>query len=313
MTQIVRVLEYVLEYQCLEPPRAGRIMNVNILKEMDLKRRTRAGILNVKVLRAIDIRRRNPFAACNPYVILRLSHSNLPPTNKTTVKHKKTYPVWNEEFSLYVENFDIQTLHFSVKSEQSVEKHDHLGVTTLKLKDLNPEYPKTHKLLVITKTNAFRVCHLEVETVYKPYTYDQILSDNESILSVLPKAPVGTPEGGGMLVVMIHEAKHLYTNDHCNPFVTLLFRGELKKTQTMKGNRYPEWREEFTYMLEQPPEDETLRLEVINAPSGFFDHREDSWGYIDIHLLDVVNERRIINTYKLKWGAQLDVELQWRT
>nr|XP_043625101.1 probable serine/threonine-protein kinase PBL19 isoform X2 [Erigeron canadensis] len=264
MTQIVRVLEIALEYQCLEPNRAGRILNVNLLKEMNLKRRRRAGILNVKVLRAINVRRRNPFAACNPYVILRLSHTNLPPTNKTTVKRKRRYPVWNEEFSLYVENFDIQSLHISVKSAQSVEKHDYLGTTHLKLKDVTPEYPKTHNLLVITNFNNFHVCHLEVETVYKPFTSDRILADDEGVSTVMPKAPVGTPEGGGLLVVIIHEAKHLHTNDHCNPFVTLLFRDELKKTQTMKGNRYPEWREEFTYMLEQPPEDETLRLKVIS-------------------------------------------------
>ncbi|KAI3744554.1 hypothetical protein L1987_57637 [Smallanthus sonchifolius] len=118
MSDIVRALETALQYQCLKPPRAGSILQVNVLTAMEVKRR-RAGILNVKVLEALNVRRSNPFAACNPYVILGLTHTNLPSMNKTTVKHKKSFPVWNEEFSMHVENIDVQSLLITVKSAQS--------------------------------------------------------------------------------------------------------------------------------------------------------------------------------------------------
>lgn len=92
---------------------------IDILSAMDLKRRRR-GILNVKIVQGINVRRSNPFATCNPFVTLRLSHTDLQSTNKTTVKHKKSNPVWKENFVLNVENIDVQSLLFTVESQQSV-------------------------------------------------------------------------------------------------------------------------------------------------------------------------------------------------
>ncbi|GKC35084.1 hypothetical protein Tco_1047468 [Tanacetum coccineum] len=46
----------------------------------------------------------------------------------------------------------------------------------------------------------------------------------------LPKAPIGTPRGGGLLVVIIHQAFPLKKKHHNNPYAALLFRGELRKT-----------------------------------------------------------------------------------
>lgn len=109
--------------QCLKPHVAGSMPKViNVLTAMELKRRRR-GILNVKIVEGINVRRINPFAACNPFVTFRLSHNDLQSTNQTKVKYKNRNPVWNEEFSLYVENIDVQYLLFTVKSAQSVCLH----------------------------------------------------------------------------------------------------------------------------------------------------------------------------------------------
>ncbi|KAD4983175.1 hypothetical protein E3N88_19846 [Mikania micrantha] len=226
--------------KCLNP-RGGSIPQVNVLREMELKRR-RTGILNVKVIEGIGVRRMNPFAACNPYVILRLSHTDLQSMNKTTVKLKKRrYPLWNEEFSFNVENVDVQTLFITVMSAQSVcqivflcfsnyqDKHDYLGRTEIELKRLGPEIPETHNMPVRTKRNGFNVCKLKLETVYKPLAYGQP-AVNE-YLNAMQKHALQNPDGRGLLVVIIHEARYLTVLNTCSAYVSLLFNGELRKTK----------------------------------------------------------------------------------
>ncbi|KAL8269046.1 hypothetical protein R6Q59_002844 [Mikania micrantha] len=214
---------------CLNP-RGGSIPQVNVLREMELKRR-RSGILNVKVIEGIDVRRMNPFAACNPYVILRLSHTDLQSMNKTTVKLKKRrYPLWNEEFSFNVENIDVQSLLVTVMSAQSADKHDYLGRSAIELKNLIPENPKTHKTWVSTKHKNFLVCQLKLEIIYKPLAYSQPVVNE--YLNAMKNVALQNPNGRGSLVVIIHEARHLEPWDPtCNAYVSLLFNGELRKTK----------------------------------------------------------------------------------
>ncbi|KAD4983174.1 hypothetical protein E3N88_19845 [Mikania micrantha] len=316
LTEVAR-LPTICDPVCSVPntcrnPRGGSIPQVNVLREMELKRR-RTGILNVKVIEGIDVGRMNPFAACNPYVILRLSHTGLQSINKTTVKHKnRRHPLWNEEFSFNVENIDVQTLLITVMSNQSVDKHDYLGRSAIELQNLIPEIPKTHNILVKTKHHGYHVCELELETVYKPLAYGQPVVNE--YLSAMQKAALQNPNGRGLFVVIIHEARYLngWKSANWDAYVSLLFNGELRKTKTITNDPYPEWNEEFTFMLDRPPrDDDKLRLEVMNTPWRF--HKEESIGCFDIGLVHVVDDKRIIYTFKLKFGGQLDVELQWRT
>ncbi|KAL8269048.1 hypothetical protein R6Q59_002846 [Mikania micrantha] len=301
MSDVLNALVTAFKYQCLNP-RGGSIPQVNVLREMELKRR-RTGILNVKVIEGIGVRRMNPFAACNPYVILRLSHTDLQSMNKTTVKLKKRrYPLWNEEFSFNVENVDVQTLFITVMSAQSADKHDYLGRTEIELKRLGPEIPETHNMPVRTKRNGFNVCKLKLETVYKPLAYGQP-AVNE-YLNAMQKHALQNPDGRGLLVVIIHEARYLTVLNTCSAYVSLLFNGELRKTKTIMDNPFPEWKEEFIFMLDRPPTNDKLRLEVMNTL--------ESMGYVDIGLARVVDDKRIMYTCKLKFGL-LHVELQWRT
>ncbi|KAK1425818.1 hypothetical protein QVD17_21179 [Tagetes erecta] len=311
MSDVVTALTTAFQYQCLKPPRTGSIPKViNVLTAMELKRR-RSGILSVKIVEGIYVRRINPFAACNPFVTLKLSHTDLQSVHKTTVKHKESYPKWNEEFSLKVENIDVQSLHITVMSEQSVNKYDYLGRSSMESKEVSPDNPKTHNISVRTKHNGFLVCKLKLETVYKPLAYNQSLVNE--YLSAMQKAAVETRDGPGLLVIIIHEARYLEKRElSCNPYVSVSFRDELRKTKTIMNDHYPEWKEKFTFTLDRPPRDDKLRLEVISTPWSRFLDKEESMGCVDIDLAHVVDEERIIDTYKLKGLGMLEVELQWR-
>ena len=69
-----------------------------------------------------------------------------------------------------------------------------------------------------------------VEVLYKPFKDDEKPVDVQDS-NELQKAPEGTPTGGGLLVVIIHEAQDVEGKHHTNPYVRLLFRGEEKKTK----------------------------------------------------------------------------------
>ena len=47
----------------------------------------------------------------------------------------------------------------------------------------------------------------------------------------MQKAPETTPDAGGVLVVIVHEAQDVEGKHHTNPYVRILFRGEDKKTK----------------------------------------------------------------------------------
>ncbi|KAJ6739249.1 CALCIUM-DEPENDENT LIPID-BINDING (CALB DOMAIN) FAMILY PROTEIN-RELATED, partial [Salix koriyanagi] len=106
---------------------------------------------------------------------------------------------------------------------------------------------------------------LMVELTYKPFKEDDVnTSINEQVEQM---APEGTPAGGGLLVVIVHEAQDVEGKFHTNPYARLLFRGEEKKTKHVKKNRDPRWEEEFQYTLDKPPSNEKLHVEVSSTSS----------------------------------------------
>nr|XP_043625745.1 synaptotagmin-1-like [Erigeron canadensis] len=268
------------------------------------------GILNVKVLKGLEL------YIENPYVILKLRNLRdqlIPSMKKTAIRYgyKKRDPYWNEEFTLYVEYPD-QPL------EIWVEIHEQVGrIKDLIFSNITSGSPQTRKIrLFNVKDGRHGGSYLQgkimVEIMYIPCSYYTAFED----ICPLQKAPTGTPKGGGLLLVIIHEAIDLQSSYHSNPYASLLFRGELRKTVPIKKTSYPKWQEEFTFVLEQPPTEEKLHLEVISTPwMGIIYRKEESMGYIDVKAVDAVKERRIINRYRLqnvKHGS-LMVELQWRS
>lgn len=296
-----------------------RTLDVQILDIANAMKRP-VGILTVKVLRAMKLKKKDLLGASDPYVKLRLTEDKLP-SKKTTVKHKNLNPEWNEEFNLVVRVPGVQALELSVYDWEQVGKHDKMGMNVVPLKELPPDEPKTMTLDLLKSLdpndsqNDKGRGQLEVELTYKPFKEEDMVKESDD-LGTMEKAPEGTPPGGGLLVVIVHEAQDLEGKHHTNPLVRILFRGEERKTKPIKKSRDPRWQEEFQFMLEEPPINDKLHVEVISTSKriGLL-HPKESLGYIVVNLADVVTNKRINEKYHLidSKNGQIQIELQWRT
>lgn len=111
-----------------------------------------------------------------------------------------------------------------------------MGMNVVPLKDLPPDEPKVLTLDLLKNMDLNDVQNeksrgqLVVELTYKPFKEDEVpqgLDEGQAV----QKAPEGTPAGGGVLVVIIHEAQDVEGKHHTNPHVRVLFRGEEKRTK----------------------------------------------------------------------------------
>lgn len=116
-----------------------------------------------------------------------------------------------------------------------------MGMNVIPLKDITPEEPREMTLDLLknmdpndTRNEKSRG-QVVVEVLYKPFKGDEIPPDMDGPNSV-QKAPEGTPEGGGLLVVILHEAQDVEGKYHTNPSARILFRGEEKKTKVCPFN-----------------------------------------------------------------------------
>ncbi|XP_038707071.1 synaptotagmin-1-like [Tripterygium wilfordii] len=294
-----------LEVQVLDPAKA-------------LKRPV--GILHVKVLRAMKLTKKDLLGASDPYVKVKLTEDKLP-SKKTTVRHKNLNPEWNEEFNLVVKDPQSQVLELNVYDWEKVGKHEKMGMNKVSLKDLPPNEPKVITLDLLKTMevndpqNNKNRGQLVVELTYKPFKEEGLPQGFEDSQSV-QNAPDGTPTGGGLLVVIVHEAQDLEGKHHTNPYVRILFKGEERKTKHVRKNRDPRWEEEFAFMLEEPPTNHKMHVEALSSSSriGLL-HPKECLGYVDISLADVVTNKRINEKYHLidSKNGRIQIELQWRT
>lgn len=278
------------------------------------------GILHVKVVRAMKLKKKDLMGASDPYVKMKLSEDKLP-SKKTTVKHKNLNPEWNEEFNMVVKDPESQALEVIVYDWEQVGKHDKMGMNVIPLKELTPDEPKVLTLDLLKNMDPNDVQNeksrgqIVLEALYKPFKDTEIPKDLEDP-NAIEKAPEGTPAGGGLLVIIVHEAQEVEGKHHTNPYVRLLFRGEERKTKYVKKNRDPRWEEEFTFMLEEPPTNDRIHVEVVSTSSrmGLL-HPKETLGYVDINLSDVVSNKRINEKYHLidSKNGKIQIELQWRT
>ncbi|XP_004500733.1 synaptotagmin-2-like isoform X2 [Cicer arietinum] len=276
------------------------------------------GILNVKVIKAMKLKKKDLLGASDPYVKLKLTGDNLP-SKKTTVKHKNLNPEWNEEFSLVVKDPESQALDIHVYDWEQVGKHDKMGMNVIQLKELTPEEPKVLTLELLknmdpndTQNDKSRG-QIVVELTYKPFKEEDMDKGYDETQS-LQKPPEGTPPGGGLLVIIVHEAQDIEGKYHTNPHVRIIFRGEEKKTKSIKKNRDPRWEEEFQFMVEEPPTNDKLHVEVFSTSSRNLLRQKESLGYADISLTDVVSNKRINEKYHLidSKNGRIQIEMQWR-
>ncbi|ONK80535.1 uncharacterized protein A4U43_C01F18910 [Asparagus officinalis] len=239
------------------------------------------GILLVKVINAHKLKKKDLMGKSDPYVKLKLTEDKLP-SKKTTVKKGNLSPEWNEEFKFVVKDPESQALEVNVFDWEQVGKHDKMGMNVVPLRDLTPDEPRTMTLNLLKNMdpndtqNEKSRGQVVMELTYKPFKEEEIAAgiSEDTKDDILEKAPEGTPSGGGLLVVIVHEAQDLEGKHHTNPYVKILFRGEHKKTKHIKKNRDPRWEDEFQFVCEEPPVNEKMHIEVLSkAPSIGIHHK----------------------------------------
>nr|XP_011459105.1 PREDICTED: synaptotagmin-2 isoform X2 [Fragaria vesca subsp. vesca] len=216
-----------------------KYLEVTIM-DPNLAMRKPVGVLTVKVLKATKLKKKDLLGGADPYVKLKLTEDKLP-SKKTTVKHKTLSPEWNEEFHMAIRDPGTQALEIMVYDWEKVGRHDKMGMNVVPLSELTPDESKVMTLDILKNMdpndaqNEKLRGQLVVELLYKPFKEDEMPEDKEDSKEV-QKAPEGTPEGGGMLVVIVHEAEDLEGKHHTNPHVRLLFKGEERRTKQVSNH-----------------------------------------------------------------------------
>ncbi|GMN51059.1 hypothetical protein TIFTF001_020213 [Ficus carica] len=303
-----------------------RALEIPVLDASTLTTKKPVGILHVNVVRAVKLLKKDLLGASDPYVKLSLTGESLP-AKKTTIKKKTLNPEWNESFKLVVKDPQSQVLRLQVFDWDKVGGHDRLGVQLIPLKQLTPYETKEFTLSLLKDTNISdsqekkKRGQIEVELTFVPFkenslkyigpsdAYGRKESCNDEALDD------GALRGAGLLSVLVEGAEEVEGQSHNNPYALVLYRGERKKTKIIKRTRHPLWNEEFQFMLEEPPSDEKIHVEVFSKRSGISFLSKESLGHVEINLGDVVNNGRINEKYHLinSKNGTIHVEIRWTT
>lgn len=304
-----------------------RALEIPVLDASTLTTKKPVGILHVNVVRAVKLLKKDILGASDPYVKLSLTGESLP-AKKTTVKKKTLNPEWNENFKLVVKDPQSQVLRLQVFDWDKVGGHDRLGVQLIPLKLLTPYETKEFTLSLLKDTNISdsqkkkkKRGQIEVELTFVPFkenslkyigpsdAYGRKESSNDEALDD------GALSGAGLLSVLVQGAEEVEGQSHNNPYALVLYRGERKKTKMIKRTRNPLWNEEFQFMLEEPPSDEKIHVEVFSKRSSISFLSKESLGHVEINLGDVVTNGRINEKYHLinSKNGMIHVEIRWTT
>lgn len=280
----------------------------------------------MNVIRATKLLKMDVIGASDPYVKLRLSGEKLP-AKRTSIKRKNLNPEWNEKFKLIVKDPETQALELQVYDWDKVGSHDKLGMQIVQLKELTPHEPKKFILNLLKNTNMNDHHNkkprgkLELELTFDPFKLESesfkgsdSLSRKESIVDRTIEDEESS-EPGVLLVTVIAAEDLEVVKHHTNAYAQILFRGDRRKSTTIKKNRNPRWNEDFEFMVEEPPLNEKLRVEVFSKRKSFGFTRKESLGFVDITLADVVNNGRINEKYHLinSKNGIIQVKVEWQT
>lgn len=299
------------------------VLEIPILDSSILATKKPVGILNVKVVQALKLLKMDLLGTSDPYVKLSLSGGGLS-AKKTSIKMSNLNPVWNEKFKLIVNDPKSQVLQLQVYDWDKVGGHDRLGMQMVPLKLLTPYETKEFVLDLIKNTdindphNKKPRGKLVVELMFTPFREESIKyleNSNSDVKSERRSngAPENqTPGGAGVLSVTVQGAHDVEGEKHNNPYAVIHFRGERKKTKMIKKTREPSWNEEFSFMLEEPPIQEKIHIEVMSKRT-VFGFLKESLGHVEINLADVVNNGRINEKYSLinSKNGRIHVEMIW--
>ena len=114
-----------------------------------------------------------------------------------------------------------------------------MGMNSVLLKDLPADETKVITLDLLKTMDPNDVQNeksrgqLTLELTYKPFKEEDMEKEGIEGTDVVQKAPDGTPAGGGLLYVIVHEAQDLEGKHHTNPYAKIIFKGEEKKTKVL--------------------------------------------------------------------------------
>ncbi|KAL0912982.1 hypothetical protein M5K25_016407 [Dendrobium thyrsiflorum] len=299
-------------------------LEIKILDNASGATKKPVGILHVKVVRALNLLKMDILGKSDPYVKLSLSGERLP-SKKTSVKMSNLNPEWNENFKLIVKDPQTQVLQLRLYDWEKVKAHDKLGMQVVPLNSLTPYEMKEFTLDLLknmnpndphNKKNRGKVV---VELTFEPFReeFDKFsgILDGEGKLKSLGSASSQSSSRGGLLSVTIESAEDVEGKHHNNPYAVVLFKGERKKTKVIKKSRDPRWNEGFQFMLEEPPVNEVIHIEVMSKRRRFSWHAKESLGHVELNLADVVNNGRINDRFNLinSKNGVIHIELRWST
>ncbi|KAL0557277.1 hypothetical protein IC582_005803 [Cucumis melo] len=283
------------------------------------------GILHVNVVKASKLSKMDLLGTSDPYVKLSLSGERLP-SKKTTIKMNNLNPIWNEKFKLVVKDPESQVLQLQVYDWDKVGGHDRLGMQLVPLKVLTPYETKELTLDLLKNTNINDHQNkkprgqLVVELKFTPFREEssKFSSQLDGCQSMVSRDERDLQDdfvgGAGLLSVKIQGAASVEGKRHSNPYAVMHFRGEKKKTKMVKKCRDPVWNETFEFMLEEPPLEEKIHIEVRSRKSSRFSFfSKESLGHVEINLGDVVHNGRINTKYHLinSRHGMIHVEIKW--
>jgi hypothetical protein len=153
--------------------------------------------------------------------------------------------------------------------------HDKLGMQVVPLRQLTPHESKLFTLDLLRSTNPNDPRNknrgkLVVELTFDPFRDDssrtsETSEDGEGNAS--SRRGISS-SGGGVLQVALESAEDVEGKRGTNPYAVVLFRGEQKKTKVARKTRDPRWNEEFQFMVDEPPADDRIHIEVRNRRRG---------------------------------------------
>ncbi|XP_039067326.1 synaptotagmin-3-like isoform X2 [Hibiscus syriacus] len=304
-----------------------KTLEIPILDPATVAVRKPVGILHVNVVRAQKLLKKDLLGTSDPYVKLNLTGESLP-SKKTTIKKRNLNPEWNEKFKLIVKDPESQVLQLQVFDWDKVGNHDRLGVQFVPLKHLTPYEKKEFKLDLLKHTDSYvpqdkkQRGKIVVELTYAPFREDSVKLDGTQDGHWRKESGLNRRysenevySGAGLLSVLVQGAEDVEGERHNNPYAMVFFRGETKKTKMIKGTRDPIWNEEFHFMLEEPPINEKIHIEVVSKRTGFSFRSKEHLGNADINLTDVVHNGRINKKYHLidSKNGMIHVAIKWTT
>ncbi|KAF7133407.1 hypothetical protein RHSIM_Rhsim09G0151000 [Rhododendron simsii] len=82
----------------------------------------------------------------------------------------------------------------------------------------------------------------------------------------------------------------------------------------IRKTHHPMWNEDFQFMLEEPPLNDKIHIEVMSKRTRFSFRSKESLGFVEINLSDVVHNGHINQKYHLigSKNGMVHVELGWK-